>query len=395
MALSLPSPRWPRAPERRLLSILTNGISPPLADHKQASSQKNAERFVLFTLTPPKSRCRARAVRDVPGEQQGRGSRTRWSAPRYTGNVSIGARKDRALRRGLAAVDADAGATGLFQRDAAHGGARLFLDFGFALRVPAPRGKGETGLDRLFQVVVGFRVMRVGFAECQSLVMQRLLNFGEQAFDGGGQAGQRRADLPFSARTVAAREDGGLLSDVLGSELDAQGNAAHFPVVELPAGAGAFALVERNANVGLRELRFQFSRGVEDQGFFFVGLVNGNDNDLIGREFRRQDQPLIVAVHHDDGADDARGESPGRCPAMLELAVLVEVAHLEGLCEILTEEMRGAGLQSFAVAHHGFDGIRDVSAGEFFSVGFLAGDYGNSGIIDSEIGVDVEHLARS
>src|SRR4029077_9376885 len=137
------------------------------------------------------------------------GSRTRWSASRQRENALIGARKDRALRCGLAAVDADAGAARLFERDATQRGAGFFLNFGFAVRVPAPIGKGETGFDGFLEVLVGFRVVRVGCAERQSLVMQRLLNFSEHAFDCGGQASQRRGDFPFSPRTVAAREDGG------------------------------------------------------------------------------------------------------------------------------------------------------------------------------------------
>src|ERR1700719_134349 len=122
--------------------------------------------------------------------------------------------------------------------------------------------------------------------------------------------------------------------------------------------------------------------------------MNRDDYYLIGSNFWRQDEALVVAMNHDDGADYARGEPPGGCPAMLELAALVQIADLESLCEILAEEMRGAGLQRFAVGHHGFDGIGDVRARELFGVGFSAGDYGNGGVVDGEIGVDVEHLAR-
>ena len=39
---------------------------------------------------------------------------------------------------GLAAVDAFAGAPGLLERNAAHGGFGLFLDVGFAVRIAAP-----------------------------------------------------------------------------------------------------------------------------------------------------------------------------------------------------------------------------------------------------------------
>ena len=58
---------------------------------------------------------------------------------------------------------------------------------------------------------------------------------------------------------------------------------------------------------------------------------------------------------------------------MLLLAVLVEIFYFEGLREILAEEMRCAGLQGLAVAHHGFDGIGVIGAGKFFGVGFFPG----------------------
>ncbi len=133
---------------------------------------------------------------------------------------------------------------------------------------------------------------------------------------------------------------------------------------------------------------------LEDAGFFFVVFEDGHDDDLIRRELGRQHEALIVAVDHDDCADHARGKSPGSRPAMLLHAGLIEVLHFKGLREILTEEMRRARLQGFAVAHHGFDGIGDVCACEFFGVGFLAGDYRDCGFVYGEVRVDVEHLAR-
>ena len=77
---------------------------------------------------------------------------------------------------------------------------------------------------------------------------------------------------------------------------------------------------------------------------------------------------------------------------MLQHAVLVEVFHVEGLGEVLTQEMGGAGLQGLAVSHHGFDGVSDVGAGEFFGFGFCSGNYRNCGFVHGKVGVDVEHL---
>ena len=42
---------------------------------------------------------------------------------------------------------------------------------------------------------------------------------------------------------------------------------------------------------------------------------DGQDDDLHGRDLRRQDEAVIVAVGHDDCADHTRGGAPGglRC----------------------------------------------------------------------------------
>src|SRR5258707_1454411 len=129
MALSLPEPLCGRAQERCLLSILPIRISlhsQPIT--KPAWSPKNTGTVRIFTLTPPESGCRARVVGEVPAEQQGGGRgraclRRRQSATVQSEDALIGARKDGAFCRWLSAVDADAGAAGLFSRHAPRGGA--------------------------------------------------------------------------------------------------------------------------------------------------------------------------------------------------------------------------------------------------------------------------------
>ena len=112
------------------------------------------------------------------------------------------------------------------------------------------------------------------------------------------------------------------------------------------------------------------------------------------REPRRQDQPLIVAVHHDDRADHARRKPPRSRPAVLQHAGLIEVANLEGFREILPQVVRSAELQRLSVAHHGFQRIRDVGPGELLGVRLSPRDHGNRGFAHREIRVDVEHLPR-
>src|SRR5438045_7609756 len=100
----------------------------------------------------------------------------------------IGPREDGPRSGRLTAVNTSSASTLLLHRDAAHGSARFFFDFGLAIGAPAPEGVRKTVLYGLLQVVVGFCVVRVALAESQSLVVKRLLDFRQQPLNGSGQA---------------------------------------------------------------------------------------------------------------------------------------------------------------------------------------------------------------
>ena len=51
-------------------------------------------------------------------------------------------------------------------------------------------------------------------------------------------------------------------------------------------------------------------------------------------------------------------------------------------------------LQRLAVAHHGFDRIGLVGAGEALGLRLAPGNHRNGRFVHGEIGVDVQHLAR-
>src|SRR5208283_4373908 len=103
---------------------------------------------------------------------------------------SVRARKNGPMIRGFAAVNAGAARVSRpmsqdrvgVQRDAAHGGARLFFDAGLAIAAAAPVGKNESGFHGLFELVVILCFVSVGAAECQRLVKKRLVNLSKQLF---------------------------------------------------------------------------------------------------------------------------------------------------------------------------------------------------------------------
>ena len=79
---------------------------------------------------------------------------------------------------------------------------------------------------------------------------QGFLDVDQQVGNGGGQTGLRDERLAFAAGLVAAGQGNGSFFDILGADLDAQGHAAHFPVVELEAGRDLGAVVHFDTDAG-------------------------------------------------------------------------------------------------------------------------------------------------
>ena len=73
---------------------------------------------------------------------------------------------------------------------------------------------------------------------------------------------------------------------------------------------------------------------------------------------------------------------------------MIQVANLESFGKILPEVVRGCGLQSPAIAHHGFYRVGLVGPGKALRVRFETRYDRNSGLRHSEVRVDVQHLAR-
>src|SRR5271156_4317326 len=290
-------------------------------------------------------------------------------------------------------MNALAGAAGLLERNAAHGGFGFLFDARLAFGFAAPPGKGEALFDGLLEFLVIGGLVGIRFAERERAVEERLLDFCELLHHSRGNSLLRDERFAFFAGAIAARQHYRAFGDVFGAEFQAQRDAAHFPIVEFEAGAGAFALVELDADSGVHQFLAQPVRAFQDTGFFFVRLKNRDDYQLDGRQARRENQSLVITMHHDDGANEAGGEAPGSGPAVLQHAAFIEVANFERFREVLAEIVGGAGLQRFAVAHHGFDGEGLVGAGETLGVGFASGNYRDGGFLPGEIRVDVQHLA--
>ena len=86
------------------------------------------------------------------------------------------------------------------------------------------------------------------------------------------------------------------------------------------------------------------------------------------------DQPVIIAVGHDQGAHQPGGNTPGSGPDIIPSTIPGIELNIECFGKILTEEMGGPGLKGLAVLHHGLDGEGLLGAGEALVRGLDAAD---------------------
>ncbi len=225
---------------------------------------------------------------------------------------------------------------------------------------------------------------------------QRTLDFVQDPGDGFDELGALDA-LFFLVRFVSASHEHGIVRHVARADLDADGHAFLDPRPELVAAL----------DVAVVQLDFDRS-AVESAGFQFVADLSaviqhrlwvlslegdGDDDDMRGRQLRREDQAVVVGMGHDQAADQSGRNAPAGGPGVNALAVLVEEHDVLRLGEVLAEEVAGPGLEGFSVLHHGFDGVGIDGAGEAFAGGFFTLDDRHRHDVLGKVGVDLEHPA--
>ena len=87
--------------------------------------------------------------------------------------------EDAFFMRKLPTKNALARPAGLFERDTAHGGLRLFFNLRFAVRAAAPPCECKAGFDSFLEFAIVGRLHRVRLAKLESAVMELLLNLLE------------------------------------------------------------------------------------------------------------------------------------------------------------------------------------------------------------------------
>ena len=105
---------------------------------------------------------------------------------------------------------------------------------------------------------------------------------------------------------------------------------------------------------------FLFDLASSGQNVFpvFIAAIDRYESDLDWSESGRQDQPGIVRVDHDQGANQSRGNAPGGSPDVFQLVVLVLELAVECFGKVLTQEVARSSLECLAVLHERFYAVR-------------------------------------
>ena len=116
-----------------------------------------------------------------------------------------------------------------------------------------------------------------------------------------------KSDALLVTGVAPHRQDLRLL-DILGPDLNSERHPAHLPLGELPA-RPLVAFVEHHAHAGRLE-RVSNLFGAGQDGLAPVVPADRHDDDLIRSDARRQDQAAVIAVDHDDRANEPGRDAP-------------------------------------------------------------------------------------
>ena len=180
------------------------------------------------------------------------------------------------------------------------------------------------------------------------------------------------------------------LFQIAGTDLHTDRHAFHFILGELPTGR-VVGIVQLHPQAG------SLQTGLDLSGCFqHAGLVgrHGDHYHLNGGDGGRQHQTVVIAVGHDDRADEPGGGAPRGLEGILQLVVPTGEGHIVGPGELVSEIMAGAGLEGLTVLHHALDGIGGLSAGKLLLVGLAALDYRHGQRVAAEVSIAVELLLR-
>ena len=224
---------------------------------------------------------------------------------------------------------------------------------------------------------------------CKGFVVDVLLNIVKQGVDVLLYALQAHCLL---GEGVAAGYFHGAGSEVACAHCKADRNTLELPLGKFESRTQSVAVIDFHAVPEGLETCLQL---VELGNHCIVLLscaVNRHHNYLNRGESRRQNESVVVSVSHNQRSHKAGADSPGTCPNILLLALFVGIHYIEGLSEVLTQEMGCSGLKCFSVLHHCLDGKGVESTCESLVGTLVSNDYRQGHSIAREIRIYAHHF---
>ena len=186
---------------------------------------------------------------------------------------------------------------------------------------------------------------------------------------------------------VPAHQHALTVFQIPGAALYPQGHALHLVLGALPA-HGVVGVVHLHPIAGSHQPIPDGGSALQNA---LLVLGDGQHHHLNGGHLGRQHQAVVVAVGHDDAADEPGGHAPGSLEGVGFLVVLVGELNAKGSGKAVAEIVGGTGLQSLPVVHHALDGVGRLRAVELLLLGLLTpGDRHGQHIL-AEVGVDVQN----
>ena len=245
-------------------------------------------------------------------------------------------------------------------------------------------------LNLFFELLPAVAFAGVLKAEIERFLIDIVLNLLEEfadmlydAVDGARLFGER----------VAASNLYGAVFQIASTDSQTNGHTAELVFSKLKAGGHVVSRIDLHADAELLELVSNGVNLLEDSIELVGFLEDRHDSHLDRCEMGRQDEAVIVGMRHDERTHQASGNAPRGSPYVLLLVLFVEESDVKRLGEVLSEEMRGSGLQRFAILHHCFDAVGVERTGETFVGRLHALDYGDSHHALCKISIYIEHFA--
>ena len=97
-------------------------------------------------------------------------------------------------------------------------------------------------------------------------------------------------------------------------------------------------------------------------------------------------------MSHDESTHQTGRNTPRRGPHIFQLALLVDILHIERLGEVLPQEVRRAALEGLAVLHQRLDGEGILGAGEALVGRLVAHHHRHGHPLLGELPINMDHL---